>query len=83
VSSEWMFTIPCSFATACRFLFLFLFLFYGPGRWTEDVNNAYGFRVETGMFWVWVFCSCLGNGFLCHWKEFALADLFYKLKVGL
>jgi hypothetical protein len=47
------------------------------------MNNASGFRVERGMFWVWVFCSCLGNGFLCHWKEYALADLFYNLKIKL
>jgi hypothetical protein len=25
------------------FCFYFWFLFYGPGRWTEDVNNASGF----------------------------------------
>ena len=66
-------TIPCSSATTCRFLFLF----YGPGHWAEDVNNASDFQVKRGMFWVWIFCSCLGNGFLCHLKESALADLFY------
>jgi hypothetical protein len=47
------------------------------------VNNAFGFRVEREMFWVCVFCLCLGNDFLCHWKESALVDLFYKLKIGL
>jgi hypothetical protein len=29
---------------AYRFLFLvFCLIFYGPGRWVEDMNNAYGF----------------------------------------
>jgi hypothetical protein len=27
--------------------------------------------------------SYLKNGFLCSQKEFALVDLFYKLKIGL
>jgi hypothetical protein len=36
-----------------------------------------------GMVWVWVFCSCLENDFLCPRKESALANLFYKLKIGL
>jgi hypothetical protein len=50
-----MSTILCSSVAACRFFcFCFLFLFYGPGHWTEDVNNTSGFRVERGMFWVWV-----------------------------
>jgi hypothetical protein len=64
VSSERISTIPCFSFVACRFLFLFFVLFYGLGRWAEYVNNASGFRVERGMLWVWVFCSCLGNGFL-------------------
>jgi hypothetical protein len=75
-----MFTIACSSAVACRF---FYFLFYDPGRWVDDVNNASGFSVERGMVWVWVSCSCLKNGFMCPSNEFALADLFYKLKIGL
>jgi heme/copper-type cytochrome/quinol oxidase subunit 3 len=46
-----MSTISCSSLLLVGFCFCFLFLFYGPGHWTDDVNNASGFRVERGMFW--------------------------------
>jgi hypothetical protein len=59
MSSEGMSTIRFSFATACRFLFLF----YGPSRWTEDVSNASGFRVERGMFLGVCFLLMLGKWF--------------------
>jgi hypothetical protein len=79
-----MSTILYSSTAVCRFFILvFCFLFYGPDRWAEDVNNAYGFQSRGEWFGCGCFCSCLKNDFLCPWKEFELADLFYKLKIGL
>ena len=87
VSFEGMSMILCSSDAACKFFILiFCFLFYGPSHWTEDVNNAYGFQSRRewfGPFGCGSFCLCLENGFLCPRKEFVLADLFYKLKIGL
>jgi hypothetical protein len=59
------------------------FLFYSPGHWAKDMNKASSFQSRGEWLGCGCFCSCLKNGFLFHWNEFALADLFYKLKVGL
>jgi hypothetical protein len=65
---------------ACRFFILvFGFLFYGLGHWAKDVNNTFGFQSRGEWLGCGCFCSCLKNGFLCHWKEF----MFYKLKIEL
>ena len=55
----------------------------GEEVFVNDVNNAPDFHVERGMIWVWIFCLCIENNFLCLWKESELANMCYKLKIGL